>query len=242
MKNSSYKIIKIFLFLYACSSLIFSISKPYISISQHVVTPRINLFNDPNYDYSTLPGLDEPVHYRTQVDINYPISKNIRLSCVTEYGTQNFRNDQEFRVHSLITDIDLKSYSLSLGRQFLRNPFYFTHLDGVKVEKIHIFGSEFSLSGGVIPEFYKDPDKEKSIIQVEDFMAATSQLAGRFSYDKGMSTISVWDIKEGAENSSKAGMINRHKISDQLNLTTYFSWDLKENVPYYNKLHLQFKK
>ncbi len=232
MKKSYFKIVKIVICMCTCSTMLLSISKPEITLSQYVVSPRINLFTDPAYEYNQVPGLDENILYRTQIDFRYQFSERVHISCISEYGSPNFRYDQDFRLQSLIVDFKQENYNVSVGRQTLRNPFYYTSIDGIKVETPNGQGNQFSISAGIIPEFFNNPGTQKKIIQA----------SGKFAYDQGVTTLSVWDIKDDSENSYTAGLINRHRISDQLNFTTYLSWNLKENLPYYNKLHIRYGK
>ena len=215
-----------------CAAVLFSGPKPEITLSQYIVSPRINLFNDSTHEYPKLPGVDEYLHYRTRMDARYQISERIRMSCITEYGTQNYRYDKSFRIQSLTTAIQFKKSSMVIGRQTIRNPFYNTYIDGIRLNGPLDTGMLFSLSAGYIPKFYIGSGQQKQIIQT----------SGRFPYKKGVTTFSVWDIVDQSENAVKAGLINRHRFSDHLNFTTYLSWDMKENLPFYNRFHLKYAR
>ncbi len=181
MKKSYFKIVKIVICMCTCSTMLLSISKPEITLSQYVVSPRINLFTDPAYEYNQVPGLDENILYRTQIDFRYQFSERVHISCISEYGSPNFRYDQDFRLQSLIVDFKQENYNVSVGRQTLRNPFYYTSIDGIKVETPNGQGNQFSISAGIIPEFFNNPGTQKKIIQA----------SGKFAYDQGVTTLSV---------------------------------------------------
>ena len=219
------KITLYFLIIIISSAL--SAVETQLSLSQYIVSPRINLFNDPTVEHYDL-GTDEVIHFRTDVEYRTTIRKNIELYTITEIGSKNYRNDDNFRIRSFYTKFTLPKLQLKIGRQSIWNPFYHSLIDGIDMQSNASSKFSFNIGAGLKTEFFDSSNDDLKLVYA----------SGKTKTTFGDFTLHGWGLISDDDENFKAGFIHKFILNKQTRITTYGSWDFNHNLPYYNRVHI----
>ncbi|MBT3250366.1 MAG: hypothetical protein HN729_05725 [Candidatus Marinimicrobia bacterium] len=219
------KITLYFLIIISSSALL--AVESHLSVSQYIVSPRINFFNDSTVDHYEM-GNDEIIHFRTDVEYSTTIRNNIELYTITEIGSKNYRNDDNFRVRAFYTKFTLPELQLKIGRQSVWNPYYHSLIDGVEIQTKALSKFSINFGGGLKTEFFDSSNDDQKLVYA----------SGKTKTSFGDFTIHGWSIISDGDNHLKAGLIHKYKLNKQTRITTYGSWDFNHNLPYYNRIHI----
>ena len=112
-------IVIVFLFL---SAIIFG-GKPVINISSSAISPRLSAIED-----------DEQIHWRTLLNYNQEFSNLLKIESLVEFGSENDRLENSFRIHHLVATFDLRNHELSVGRIAKWNSMVNARIDGAEAK------------------------------------------------------------------------------------------------------------
>ncbi len=104
-----------------CISSVFG-SKPNIKISSSVLYPRLNMMET-----------EELLHWRSILSYDQKFSEKFEIDGLFEYGSENYRFKNPFRVHHFTADFTLRNHQLSIGRIAIWNALQNARVDGVKL-------------------------------------------------------------------------------------------------------------
>ena len=152
----------IFTAMAVLSSVVFlQAGTPQIEITQSVVSPRLNMLTDPSVNRYFNDSLDDTVHFQTLVQYRQDIGENFQIGTVFSYGSENYRFDEDFRIHSLNLAYSLRSLKLRAGRlQYWTSPIT-TRYDGLQLSLNLNHLGQLLLGGGQVPwyhDYYEDID------------------------------------------------------------------------------------
>ncbi len=117
VKFSSIVLVSLFL-----SAVIFG-GKPVINISSSAISPRLGAIED-----------DERIHWRTLLNYNQDLDNLFKIESLIEFGSENDRFENSFRIHHLTATIDLWEHELSIGRIAKWNSMINTRVDGAEAK------------------------------------------------------------------------------------------------------------
>jgi len=113
-------------------------SKPKINFSSSALYPRLSMMDS-----------EEQLHWRSLLSYDQNFGKKLSVDALFEYGSENDRFRNPFRVHHLTADLQLWKHDLSVGRIAIWNALQNARVDGAQLDlNTDKFGT-LSLVGGL---------------------------------------------------------------------------------------------
>ena len=97
-------------------------SKPKINFSSSALYPRLSILDT-----------DENMHWRSLLSYDQKFGSRLEIDALFEYGSENDRFRNPFRVHHLTSDIKLWNHQLSIGRLAIWNALQNARVDGARL-------------------------------------------------------------------------------------------------------------
>lgn len=104
-----------------CISSIFG-SKPNIKISSFALYPRLSMMDT-----------EEQVHWRSMLSYDQKFGSKFGIDGLFEYGSENSRFRNSFRIHHLTAELKLWNHQLSIGRIAIWNALQNARVDGAQL-------------------------------------------------------------------------------------------------------------
>ncbi len=233
MKNKingfSYAFIAVLVILSASLTILPGADNAEVIISQYVVTPRINLFNDPSVEQYQIGSSENQIHFRTQAEYRQTFGKRFAVSSVMEFASASYRYENPFRIHTLTGQFSLGKTVIIAGRQSLWNPLYQTRMDGVRIAYKILPGVRLSAAAGQIPSFIGADDLDTENI---------AQACLKLTRPSSSLSVNIWD-RYSDEHHLRGGIIYSRSLNEGTRLTAYTSYDFDAKEAYYSRLHIQ---
>ncbi len=145
---------------------------PNLTITQSMITPRLNMFNDTSGDLYRSDALDDTVHYRTFLSYQQSYGSLVSFKTDLSYGSPNYRFTDEFQIHSADVSLYSKFGTLNLGRLNYWNSFANTKYDGARYSMCLGKFGKLGVSGGSIPQF-AETEEDPTMFMAADWTAGT---------------------------------------------------------------------
>ncbi|MEE9190234.1 MAG: hypothetical protein V3U16_05645 [Candidatus Neomarinimicrobiota bacterium] len=192
-----------------------------ISISSSVITPRLRALE-----------ADETIHWRTLLNYRQSFNNRFEIKSLIEFGSENYRFENPFRIHQLVVQTDLLGHKIKLGRIAKWNRMLNTRVDGVEIVlDTENFGS-FDFVGG----FDVSTDLDNSDFADKNFFMA--------SWDHGELgrnvSLAYW-VKESAQGYSYFTGLSLNKKLKGIRFSGTLNFNLDENRIQYTRARISKK-
>ena len=121
-KNIKISTVLLVLVSFLCVSSVFG-SKPNISISSSATSPRLSMMDT-----------EEQVHWRSMLSYDQKFGSKFGIDGLFEYGSENDRFQNSFRIHHLTANLNLWKHEFSIGRIAIWNALQNARVDGAKLD------------------------------------------------------------------------------------------------------------
>jgi len=95
--------------------------------------PKINISSSALYSRLSMIDTDEQMHWRSLFSYDQKFGNKLEIDALFEYGSENDRFQNPFRIHHLTADVNLLKHQLSIGRLAIWNALQNARVDGARL-------------------------------------------------------------------------------------------------------------
>lgn len=195
--------------------------QPVISISSSVITPRLRALEE-----------NEKVHWRTLLNYRQSYRSHYEIKSLIEFGSANYRFENQYRIHQLVIQTDLRGHKFKLGRIAKWNRMLNTRIDGVEI----VINTENFGSIDIVGGFDASTDLSDSDFTDKNFFM-TSWDYGEFGRNV---SLAYW-VKGSAEENSKFTGLSLNKKLIGVRFSGTLNFDLDESRIQYARARVSKK-